>query len=77
MKPLRWAYSSMDTKVIRLLLRHILVDVSLALSPLEIPGYVLLWILQFAYPDEMRCLKEYIAINLIQGVYNTRRRLKN
>ncbi len=52
-------------------------DLTLALSPLELPPYVIFWILEWsegAYIDE---LDQRSVIKLLEGIRNSRQKLKN
>lgn len=51
-----------------------ILELTLALAPLALPAYVLLWLFEWAHEDTT-ALTELARIRLIQGVYNCRTRL--
>ena len=48
-------------------------EVAMALLPLELPAYIVLWILEFVVSD----INEAKMITFLQGIKDTRRRIKN
>ena len=66
---------SNDPDVEKFLVKWDLTNICLAMAALNLPAYVILWILQFSHP-EVETLKELDVIIMIQGIHNTRRRIK-
>lgn len=51
-----------------------ILELTLTLAPLNLPAYPLLWLFEWLHEDTL-VLSEKVRIDLIQGVYNSRRRV--
>jgi len=75
----RWHRS--NSNVLRLYHHHCswehnkIVNAVIAMAPLELPGYVLMWILEWSTPVWLEYLSEPYRIKLIQNIITSRRRI--
>ncbi len=52
-------------------------DLTLVLSPLELPPYVIFWILEWSESAYIADLDQRSVIKLLEGIMNSRQKLKN
>jgi hypothetical protein len=74
--PLQLALSNNYPPVYHLLTAHMILEITLAMVPLNLPAYVLMWIMEWSNPEFAR-LKEFQRITLIQNVINSCRKIKD
>jgi alpha-tubulin suppressor-like RCC1 family protein len=69
-------YANNRNNVSELTLFCAILETTLAMLPLDLPAYVLLWILDYVYPQYSRVLRESVRVNLIQSIRNSRQKIE-
>ena len=52
-------------------------SMAMAFSPMELPPYVILWILQWSESAYIQKLSEIAIVKMLEGIYNSRERIKD
>ncbi len=55
---------------------HKIKSMAIAMSPLELPPYVLLWIFEWSHPDIMK-LPQAQLVGMLEGLRNSRLKIKD